>query len=136
MSSAGYELNDEFQRVSPIQILLSLIREIELYDQLLLRKPAILAFSQMDLPDAEQNLERFLADLELAYQGDFDRLQLPEQVRPASMIRFERVLPISSFTAHNMQPLRELIRDQIDIHHERQLLQNAAHLDVGKTKEN
>lgn len=106
---------------SPIEILLTLIREIELYDAMILNKPAILLLSKCDKPDSEQVYQTFLEDVQKVKNLDFSGIGLSAEYLPNRMIEFDFVMPISSKTSFNIKGLQKRLREQIDFHFEDEL---------------
>lgn len=106
---------------SPIEILLTLIKEIELYDDQLLNKPTILLLSKCDKPNSEYVYQRFLEDVERVKDLDFSNVSLPSRHLPDRMMEFDFVLPISSKTSFNIRELQQKLREQIDFHFEDEL---------------
>lgn len=106
---------------SPIEILLMLIKEIELYDDHLLNKPAVLLLSKCDKPNSEYVYERFLEDVQRVKELDFSKVSLSSQYLPNRMMEFDFVLPISSKTSFNIRELQRMLREQIDFHFEDEL---------------
>ena len=103
---------------SPIEILLTLIKEIELYDQMILAKPAILVLSKCDKPNSEAVYRKFLEDLRRVKALDFSCAGLSAENLPHRMIDFDFVLPVSSKTSFNIRELQQSLREQIDHHFE------------------
>ena len=123
VSSFGYELTPDMKPLSPIKVLLSLMREIELYDHLLIQKPALLVFTQMDREDSQAEFDLFQKQLEDINQLKFDEHEIPKELRPSRIIRFDQVLPISSVTGQNISELRDCIRKVIDQHYEQEMIE-------------
>lgn len=108
---------------SPIEILLTLIKEIELYDQTMLRKPAVLLMSKSDLPGAKETFEKFLADIERVKACDFSNINLSPDYIPDKLMKFDFILPVSSKTSWNIRGLQKRLREQIDCHFEEELIE-------------
>lgn len=106
----------------PIEILLTLLKEIELYDDSILNKPSILLMSKCDKPNAEQIYNRFLDDLEKIKKLDFSSINLSPDYLPKNLMDFDLIMPISSKTSWNIKDLQEQIRKQIDFHFEEELI--------------
>ena len=106
---------------SPIEILLTLIKEIEMYDDTILNKPAILLLSKFDKRFAKNIYDKFLDDLERIKKSDFSTIRLSRNHIPNRLISFDFVLPVSSKTSWNINGLQKKLRDQIDNHFEHYL---------------
>lgn len=112
---------------SPMEILLTLIKEIELYDETILKKPSFLIFSKLDLPDSNKVYDQFLYDLDCVKKLDFSSINLTPDYLPEKMIDFDQILPISSKTSYNIRNLQGKIREIIDLNFEIQQV-NTGHI--------
>jgi GTPase involved in cell partitioning and DNA repair len=121
VASNGWELTRDLRPLPPIAVLASLIRELELYESILLNKPAILVFSQMDREGAAESFEQFRKHLKVASKLQFDQLPIPEELRPTRMIRFEKVIPVSALHQINLDKVQNGVRKVIDDLHEQQM---------------
>ena len=110
---SGIQLSPENPLRTPFHQLLLLHKEICMYNDSLLRKPAVLVISKMDKPYAKEKYEQFLDHFERVKAGDHsvipDDLQLE---RPFS--EFEDIITISAKFGDSVTKLRERIREIID----------------------
>lgn len=97
---------------TPLETLHILNKEIELYDDTILKKPAILAISKMDtLEDSLDRFSRFTDELK-ATQADPSLID--EAIRPSKMLEFEEIIPISSQSGLNIKRFKDITRSVID----------------------
>ncbi|KAJ8353940.1 hypothetical protein SKAU_G00215070 [Synaphobranchus kaupii] len=87
----GFQLSSKTPFRSAFQTVQLLTKELELYKEELLSKPALLVVNKMDLPETELLLQQLLEQLE--NQDDYKGL-LPEELVPKSSLRFKHVVPI------------------------------------------
>ncbi|TNN02586.1 hypothetical protein fugu_010073 [Takifugu bimaculatus] len=88
-----------------------LTKELELYKEELLSKPALLVVNKMDLPDAEDKLAELKEQLEKP--GEFSSL-LPEDMIPKDQLTFRHVIPVSAATGFGIDHLKTRIRESLD----------------------
>jgi len=109
----------QFKSASPIrsalETILILNKELELYKDELIKKPAICAITKMDTPGAEEKFETLTHHL-----NDIDNvitdtnLVNPEFV-PTDLIKFADIIPISAkFSPKTVQYLKQRVREVID----------------------
>lgn len=110
---SGIQLGPESPLRTPFHQLVLLHKEICLYNDSLLKKPAVLIISKMDKPYAQEKYEQFVDHFERAKAGDLsvipDDLQLE---RPFG--EFEDLITVSAVSGQNITRLRERIREIID----------------------
>ncbi|CAG9095419.1 unnamed protein product [Plutella xylostella] len=108
----GFALSPRHNMRSCLETILLLNKELELYNEELLEKPAILAINKMDLPGAE---DTFNEVKEVLRNMDTTLQSIPEEIRPNKIIQFEDVLGISALK-HNdsIRILRDRIRKRLD----------------------
>ena len=112
------DLGPSYARRSPIETLCILNKEIELYDDTLLNKPAILALSKVDSEkgDAMRDYEKFREDLTELHESSASAVD--EVIRPTKLIKFDEVLPISPLKGLGINKLKDVARDVIDKYEE------------------
>lgn len=110
------DLGSSYSPRSPLETLCILNKEIEIYDDTLLDKPAILAISKMDtLKDSKDRYERFRLELKQLHESKSNLpSNLDESLLPNKLIQFDRIIPISAATGNNIDNLKQVIRDVID----------------------
>ncbi|NXI52358.1 GTPBA protein, partial [Chloroceryle aenea] len=107
---SGFQLSTKTQFRTAFQTILLLTKELELYKEELLRKPALLALNKMDLPCAKDNLKELKKQLQ--NPQDFVHL-LEEEMIPANTPEFKDVIPISTYTGEGIEELKACIRKSI-----------------------
>lgn len=112
----GFQFGPAAPLRSPIETILYLNKELELYNEMLHDKPAILAVSKMDTKQCTKEYEKFLDQLKSISAGNFDGYD--EATVPIRFKKFDDIIPFSSLTAYNIPLLRERMRDIIDFHYD------------------
>lgn len=108
------DLGFDYKRRTPLETLCILNKEIELYDDNILNKPAILALSKMDsLPDSSDRYEKFLEDLETLRKDPKSSI-IEDEIRPNRLIDFDEIIPISSVDGQNIDRFKTVAREVID----------------------
>ncbi|XP_042657845.1 GTP-binding protein 10 isoform X2 [Tyto alba] len=108
---SGFQLSINTQFRTAFETILLLTKELELYKEELLTKPALLAINKMDLPCAKDNLNELMKQL----QNPQDFLHsLQEERIPAKRLEFKDLIPISTYTGEGIEELKECIRKSID----------------------
>lgn len=117
----GVDLGPQYQIRTPFETLCILNKEIELYNDMLTKKPSILVISKMDsrgdsrqlFNEFKQNLKEFKANPEL----------VDETIRPNRLIEFDEILSISSKTGLNIEQFKKITRNVIDKYAEAEKLE-------------
>ncbi|NXU82667.1 GTPBA protein, partial [Xiphorhynchus elegans] len=108
---SGFQLSSKTQFRTPFETILLLTKELELYKDELITKPALLAINKMDLPCAKDSLNELMSQLQ--NPQDFLHL-LEEEMIPANTLEFKEVIPISTYTGEGIEELKACIRKSID----------------------
>lgn len=96
------DLGPNYPIKSPTDVISILNKEIELYDDIILKKPSILLVSKMDKrPDANQRYESILKQVE-------------ELKKNQRIVDFNYTLPISSHSGLNIDKFKNIARELID----------------------
>ncbi|XP_057288628.1 GTP-binding protein 10 isoform X1 [Pezoporus wallicus] len=107
---SGFQLSVKTQFRTAFEAILLLTKELELYKEELLTKPALLAINKMDLPCAKDNLNELMKQL----QNPQDYLHLvEEEMIPANTLEFKDIIPISAQTGEGIEELKASIRKSI-----------------------
>ena len=117
----GFQLGPNAPHRSPIETLVYLSKELELYDEMLLEKPAMLCITKVDSADENKKYKAFTEDYEKLKIGNLENIKIDADSLPDNVIQFDDIIPISSKTAFIIPFLRERMRELIDFHHEEQL---------------
>ncbi|XP_003966173.2 GTP-binding protein 10 [Takifugu rubripes] len=107
----GFQLASKTPFRSAFEAIQLLTKELELYKEELLSKPALLVVNKMDLPDAEDKLAELKEQLEKP--GEFSSL-LPEDMIPKDQLTFRHVIPVSAATGFGIDHLKTRIRESLD----------------------
>ncbi|KAL6489360.1 hypothetical protein MHYP_G00031010 [Metynnis hypsauchen] len=107
----GFQLANNTPFRSAFEAVQLLTKELELYKEELLAKPAILVVNKMDLPEAEEKLRKLEAQLE--NQEELSQL-LPEDMIPSTFLHFKHTVPVSALTGLGLPRLKALIRQSLE----------------------
>ncbi|XP_076826794.1 GTP-binding protein 10 [Brachyhypopomus gauderio] len=107
----GFQLANNTPFRSAFETVQLLSKELELYNEELVAKPAILVVNKMDLPEAETKLRELEAQLE--NREEHGGL-LAEDMVPAGLPRFKYTVPVSALTGHSLPRLRDLVRRSLE----------------------
>lgn len=107
----GFQLASKTPFRSAFEAVQLLTKELELYKEELLSKPALLVVNKMDLPDASEKL----AELKIQLQNPegFCSL-LDEDMIPNEYIKFKHIVPVSALTGFGIEDLKSCIRLSLD----------------------
>ncbi|KAI5105841.1 GTP-binding protein 10 [Silurus meridionalis] len=117
----GFQLATNTPFRSAFEAVQLLTKELELYKEELLSKPAILVVNKMDLPEAEEKLGELQNQLE--NQEELSQL-LPEDMVPKSFLHFKHTVPVSSLTGLGLPHLKAVIRESLE---EQEALESERH---------
>ncbi|TNN75722.1 GTP-binding protein 10 [Liparis tanakae] len=120
----GFQLASKTPFRSPFEAVQLLTKELELYKEELVSKPALLVVNKMDLPDAEDKLAELKEQLQ--NPAEFSHL-LPDDMIPKSFITFRRIVPVSASTGFGVDRLKRCIRESLD--EDATMATKAIHLD-------
>ncbi|KAG7335732.1 hypothetical protein KOW79_000425 [Hemibagrus wyckioides] len=107
----GFQLASKTPFRSAFEAVQLLTKELELYKEELMSKPAILVVNKMDLPDAEEKLRELETQLE--NQEELSHL-LPEDMIPKSFLHFKHTVPVSALTGLGLPHLKTVIRESLE----------------------
>ncbi|CAL1611139.1 unnamed protein product [Knipowitschia caucasica] len=106
----GFQLATKTPFRSAFEAVQLLTKELELYKEELLSKPALLVVNKMDLPDAEEKLAALKTQLQ--NPEEFCSL-LDEDMIPKEYIAFKHILPVSALTGFGIENLKNCIRQSL-----------------------
>ncbi|XP_016074376.1 PREDICTED: GTP-binding protein 10 [Miniopterus natalensis] len=124
---SGFQLSSQTQYRTAFETIILLTKELELYNEELQTKPALLAINKMDLPDAQNKFHVLMNQL----QNPKDFLHVfGKNMVPERTVEFEHIIPISAITGEGIDELKNCIRKSLDEHadqendayHKKQLL--------------
>ncbi|XP_070768296.1 GTP-binding protein 10 [Enoplosus armatus] len=107
----GFQLASKTPFRSAFEAVQLLTKELELYKEELVSKPALLVVNKMDLPDAEDKLAELKEQLQSP--DDFSDL-LPDDMIPKNYMTFRHVVPVSASTGFGIDHLKSCIRESLD----------------------
>ncbi|XP_028985658.1 GTP-binding protein 10 [Betta splendens] len=107
----GFQLASKTPFRSAFEAVQLLTKELELYKEELVSKPALLVVNKMDLPNAEDKLQELTEQLQ--NPDEFSDL-LPDDMIPKNYINFRHVVPVSAITGFGIDYLKKSIRESLD----------------------
>ncbi|GFT93135.1 GTP-binding protein 10, partial [Trichonephila clavipes] len=111
----GFRLNPNTPHRTAFETIMLLNRELELYDEELVLKPAILVLNKIDMDENEQKFQKLKEDMK---QSESKVTELPNEIRPNYLIKFDAIVSISAKEKINISTLKQKIRKIIDIYEE------------------
>ncbi|MBN3305654.1 GTPBA protein, partial [Amia calva] len=108
---SGFQLSHKTEFRTAFEAVQLLTKELQLYQEELLTKPALLAVNKMDLPNSEERLNELVE--QLRHQEDF-ALLLPEGTAPRGALCFRHIIPVSASTGHGVAELKACLRRTLD----------------------
>ena len=108
----GFQLTPESPHRSALETVLFLMKEVSLYNDYLLTKPALLAVTKMDASKADQRYAKFRQQLDRVMSGDWQGIH--PTLRDLRLKAFAEIVPVSSKTAEGVPLLRDKIRLLMD----------------------
>ena len=112
----GFRYRPDWPSRTPLDTLLYLNRELELYDDRLLSKPAILVVTKVDDQQHFEEYEKFLQEFENLNKNGMENV--PEEMRSNELIKFDEVIPVCAKKAFNVVKLRDTLRSLIELNFE------------------
>lgn len=112
----GVNLGPKYTIRSPLETICILNREIELFDDTILKKPSILLITKMDTVDSSSDQYLFgklKREIE-QFQKDPKSLTVDEAIIPQTIIQFDDIIGISSETNYNLGKFTDSARNVID----------------------
>jgi len=109
----GFQLNKKFEHRTCVDTVVLLNRELELYREHLLDKPAVLLVNKMDKEGAEEHFN----EIEASLHNMQETIQnYPDKVRPTRAVRFDEIIPVSVKTsANDVEKIKKNLRELLDI---------------------
>ncbi|XP_020497617.2 GTP-binding protein 10 isoform X1 [Labrus bergylta] len=108
---SGFQLASKTPFRSAFEAVQLLTKELELFKEELVSKPALLVVNKMDLPDAEDRLVELREQLK--NPEEFSDL-LPDDMKPKNYLSFRHVVPVSALTGFGIEHLKSCIRESLD----------------------
>lgn len=112
------DLGPNYAMRSPLEVLCILNKEIELYDDTILRKPAILVVNKVDSFNSDSTEMRRFGQFREEYEklhSSYENLSaLRDHMRPENLIEFKDIIPISAEKRLGIEELKRATRRVID----------------------
>lgn len=107
----GFRLSPKYPKRNCLETIMLLNKELELYDEELLDKPAILAVNKLDIEGAQETFESVKHSL----KNINEVIQtIPEEIRPERLIKFEDIIGISALKGTCINELKMALRKRLD----------------------
>lgn len=116
----GFQLSPQHPRRTCLQNILSLMKELEMYDAELINRPAILLVNKIDKDGAEREFEELQDALE---NLESHRSTCPEEIQPTKLATFDCIVPMSAKEGIGLDSVRQDIRTTLDIEAEKALVE-------------
>ncbi|XP_077382315.1 GTP-binding protein 10 isoform X1 [Festucalex cinctus] len=107
----GFQLASQTPFRSAFEAVQLLTKELELYKEELVSKPALLVVNKMDLPDADHKLQELTEQL---LNPEKFCHTLPDDMTPKDHMTFRHVVPISATTGFGVDRLKGFIRESLE----------------------
>lgn len=107
---SGFQLASKTPFRSAFEAVQLLTKELELYKEELVSKPALLVVNKMDLPDAEEKLTEL--KIQLQNPEEFCHT-LDDDMIPSEYINFKDIIPVSALTGFGIEHLKSCIRQSL-----------------------
>ena len=130
-NAGGVEYHETWSSKEPVQVIQSLVNELDLYDSSILRtKPSMLVVTKLDNTNKRRQFEELMDELRKATitipsmeEARKEQSSADENAPNSDRVNFEfdRVVGVSSVTKFNIDRLKGLIRRLIDIDAESKL---------------
>jgi len=109
---SGFRLSPQHPYRSCLETVILLNRELELYDETLFNKPALLVINKLDTLASRKTYEEIL---ELVDNLEEVMDEVDEEIRPKNVLKFEKVFGISAKEGPSaVVELKEVIKDMMD----------------------
>jgi len=111
----GFQFKVDSPHRSAIDTVLLLNRELELYKEELVSKPAVLIITKMDCKGSEDQFKTFKAEYEQVVEN-IKTSVLPEDSLPGQLIQFDEIIPISAkHSPKTVEFLKHRLRHWMDV---------------------
>ncbi|XP_071108569.1 GTP-binding protein 10 homolog [Haliotis cracherodii] len=111
----GFQLGVQYQHRTAFQTVLLLNKELELYREDLVSKPAVLAINKTDTEGGQEKAEE-VVQLIKTMEENMDMIE-PE-IRPTQMVKFDDIFTISAKTGASVPEMKMKIRTLLDTYAE------------------
>ncbi|XP_022316504.2 GTP-binding protein 10 homolog [Crassostrea virginica] len=109
----GFQLNTRFPLRDPIESILILNKEVELYKRHLLDKPAVLALNKIDC-DPDGSIVKDIIERVKTLPETVSNF--PRDIQPGKLLQFEDILTISTKEGTNILKAKLRLREILDAH--------------------
>lgn len=109
----GFQLSPQSPHRSAMETLLYLMKEVSLFNDYLLTKPALLTITKMDTEKSQVRYHKFMDQLERVMKGDTHGIH--PTLCDVRVKEFAEIVAVSSKSSENIPVLREKIRSLLDV---------------------
>lgn len=110
----GFQLKSTHPFRSPVETIILLLKELLLYQDLLLDRPLLLVLNKMDIDNAERKMDEILTELKniklhpLILDSELSSVLLPVFEKLCKN-NFQNVFPVSSLTGYGVDEFRNAL---------------------------
>lgn len=123
----GFQLSPKHSTRNFIENIFALNKELEMYDESILNKPAVLLVNKMDMDGAVEIYER---NKEILRNLDQALDQCPEEIRPKKVINFDKIITVSAKNSAKVDLVKLELRNVLDRVAEQSLDQSKPKLEM------
>ena len=124
----GFQFKVDSPHRSALDTVLLLNRELELYKEELLTKPAVLVITKMDCKGSEEQFETFKKEFEQAV-ANIQTAGLPPDSLPGQLCQFDEIIPISAkFSPKSVELVKHRLRHWMDVQETKKTEENVDQL--------
>jgi len=124
----GFQFKVDSPHRSAMDTVLLLNKELELYKEELLTKPAVLVITKMDSKGSKKHLEIFQSEYEQILKN-ISSSNLPTDSLPNQLCHFDEIISISAkFSPKSVNLLKHRLRHWMDVHDTSRTQDNVDHL--------
>ncbi|XP_050514321.1 GTP-binding protein 10 [Diabrotica virgifera virgifera] len=109
----GFQLSPQYPHRSCLETVMLLIKELEMYNETLLSKPAMMVINKMDTEGAVEKFQEIKEQLK-HLEGFFSNY--PDNMRPANNLKFSQIIPVSAKeNPEDIDYVKERLRKMLDV---------------------
>lgn len=116
----GFQLSPKHPKRTSFENILSLMKELEMYNETLMDRRSILLINKMDVDGSDKVLEKLVDQLRHLHECVRD---CPDEIRPTKLLEFDSVLPMSAKHRQGIDKIVAEIRHSLDLEAEKELLE-------------
>ncbi|KAI0227923.1 GTP-binding protein 10 [Lamellibrachia satsuma] len=115
----GFRLSMNHPQRTALETILLLNKELELYKDELMNKPAVLALNKMDIDGADEKLDEIMEQLN-NLEDHLDDVNA--DLRPKQLVKFDDIIAISAKRRVSTEKLKARLRELLDVYADMEML--------------